>query len=140
MMKYNDVMTFDFMMQVKDQHIKICEKADSLFESYIQTQKHDKWLYDHLNDAFDAGVYAVTFDSEHVIFEHSRGYFSDEDTVVMPLAFVYSEEYRDKLAAECDEKLNQLEIEQKQRIEYLNSDEYKNKIKTFYDLKKELGK
>lgn len=139
-MNRQEVLTFDHMMAVRDQHNEICDKATELFESYIETQKFNHWNYQHMRDAFDDGVYAASYDSETVYFEHSRGYYQEEDAVIMPLAFVYSLEYRDRLVAECKVKVAENEAKTKANKERLASVQYQNKLAEFEKLKKELGK
>lgn len=139
-MNRQEILTFDHMMNIREQHDQICDQATKMFDEYIETQKFDKYNYEHMKDALHDNVYASSYDTEHVYFEHCRGYYQEDDAVIMPLAFVYSQEYRDRLKHECQVKLAEQEQVKKARLAEKNSAAYKQKVAQYEQLKKELGK
>lgn len=97
---HQEIVTFDDMMDVNRQYHGICDHIETFIEEYLKTKRDDHRL---MHDVCNETLSVYRYDSENAILV---GYdWAMDEFIEMPLAFVYSAEFREHAHAECEKRL-----------------------------------
>ncbi len=130
-------MTFDEINKAAEMYHKVLDKALDFWPAFVETQQHQPYYHELLDTVELSYRYfkPASYDSEDVYFVHTH----EEEPYKMPLAFVYSKAFRDRLVKECQEKLAEKDDEIAKAKAYKQSPAYLVKVQQFRDLAAELG-
>lgn len=129
--------TFESIYETLEAYHSVLEQADQLLDDYIETQSYSSQY--SLMKNWRPDLVSVSYDTEFVYFEGEvmcRGGL-DSYSVEMPLAFVYSSEYRARLVRENTLQLELQVVKQTQATNAAHAREADKRRAMYEELKKE---
>lgn len=134
-MKNNEVMAFDKLMEIRETYDACIDSMEPFIALWGETKRDDVGFYEEfVSELHDLQV--ERYDSEYA---YVRGpYWAEDECYSMPLAFVYSQEFRDAAEVACVNSISTKETNKK--LAQIKLDQLTDARKAQYELlKKEFG-